>query len=387
MPKLRVSLVDTTAEGRFSLAELKEGWAPYGSELLLHDPDGPRECLVRRGELIAEADSLAPVLDRLGRWVDGVHHDDDLLLARLRLRASERDRCVDIVRDSGPDEAAIAANHVHVGSPVMFGNPVLFGTGANTHAGSWLPSPPEHRWDPPVPVGVLDTGLDPHPWFTGRRWFEAVPEVLDADDDSGQDRQAGHGTFVSGVVLQHAPGAVIRPRRVLSSLGYTDDLTLVAGLRQLRRSAAARGEGAGVVLLTTGCHTADDSCPPVLRAEIDRNENSIIVAAAGNQSTSRPFWPAALPGVVGVAATGSGCAVAEFSNFGPWVDAAAAGVNVPSSYVLLDSAAGRSYGFAHWSGTSFAAPVVAAEAAIALRDGHEPVAAANIATQRYPFGR
>ncbi|MGI8308800.1 hypothetical protein [Saccharopolyspora hattusasensis] len=64
-----------------------------------------------------------------------------------------------------------------------------------------------------------------------------MPEELDADGDAGQDRQAGHGTFVSGVVLQHVPGVVIRARRVLSSLGFTDDYTVAAGLRSLRRSA------------------------------------------------------------------------------------------------------------------------------------------------------
>ena len=155
-------------------------------------------------------------------------------------------------------------------------------------------------------VGVLDTGCDPHPWFAGRDWFDPVPEVLDADDDTEQDRQAGHGTFVSGVLLRHAPGVVIRAHRVLSSLGFTDDLTVAAGLRALRRDAAARGERVDVVLLTAGCHTAGDRCPPALVAELARFDGAVVVAAAGNHGSDRPFWPAALPEVLGVAASGPG---------------------------------------------------------------------------------
>jgi thermitase len=384
----KVSFVDY----RLTLRELLECWAPYDDELLLHDPDGPSECLVRRGELVAVPESLDPVIAHLGRWIDSVHHEDRLPLARVRLRSSERGRCVDIARDAGSTIAGVAANHVHLGSPMMFGTPVVFGTGAEVQPSAPIPKPPAQRWDPPVTVGVLDTGLDPHPWFAARPWFEPVSELLDANDDSGQDRQAGHGTFVSGLVLQHAPGAVIRSQRVLSSLGFTDDLTVAAGLRSLRRIAASRGEHLDVLTMTSGCHTADDVCPVVLRRELERYRDVVVVAAAGNQSLARPFWPAALPTVVAVAATDADGAIAEFSNAGPWVDAAAPGVEVVSSHVRLESsgapgATTRSYGCAKWSGTSFSAPLVAAAAAVALHDGYDATAAARIAQQRYPFGR
>ncbi|WP_344685976.1 S8/S53 family peptidase [Saccharopolyspora taberi] len=364
-------------QNRFSAGELRDGWARYGHDLLLHDPGGPAECLVRRGELIARAELLDPVVTDLRRWVDHVHHDDDLLLARLRLRPDERDRCVDIARE----HRDVAVNHVHLGSVSMFGAPVIWGTGAQARMAEPVVEPPQWDWPQRITVGVLDTGLDPHPWFESRPWFEPVPEVLDADDDSGQDRQAGHGTFVSGIVLQHAPGAVIRPRRVLSSLGFTDDVTVAAGLRALRR------ERPDVVLLTSGCHTPDDLCPPILQAEIEALRHSVVVAAAGNQAVSRPFWPAALTSVVGVAAIGDDGALAEFSNSGPWVDAAAPGVDVVSSHVRLRQRGERDYGFARWSGTSFAAPQVAAAAAVARRDGHDVAAVREIVRRCYPFGR
>ena len=366
-----------TYGNRFSAGELRDGWAYYGHDLLLHDPEGPGECLVRRGELITRAEVLDPVVTSLRRWVDDVRHDDDMLLARLRLRPAEQDRCVDIAQEND----GVAVNHVHLGSPVMFGTPVIWGTGADAQVTRAIPAPPEQQWSQQITVGVLDTGLDPHPWFESRPWFEAVPEVLDANDDSGQDRQAGHGTFVAGIVLQHAPGVVIRPRRVLSSLGFTDDLTVAAGLRALRQ------ERPDVVLLTSGCHTPDDGCPSILQAEVEALKHSVVVAAAGNQSLSRPFWPAALPSVIGVAAVDADGALAEFSNSGSWVDAAAPGVDVVSSHVRMRAAGDRGYGFARWSGTSFAAPQVAASAAIALRDGHDALSVRQILRRCYPFGR
>ncbi|MBB5154591.1 S8 family peptidase [Saccharopolyspora phatthalungensis] len=372
--------MDQEPEIRFSVGDLQQAWASYGHDLLLHDPGGRGECLVRRGELIASASALEPVLDRYRRWVDEVQHDEELLLARVRLRGAERDRCVDLARDAG-----VGVNHVHFGSPVMYGTPVMFGTGADALAAPVLPEPPVSQWEPSVVVGVLDTGCDPHPWFRDRPWFEAVPEELDADDDAGQDRQAGHGTFVSGVVLQNAPGAMIRPHRVLSSLGFTDDYTVVAGLRALRRSVAARGETLGVVVLTAGCHTADDECPPILRDELRDWVDTVVVAAAGNHALTRPFWPAALPSVVAVAATGADGAIAEFSNSGPWVDAAALGVDVTSSFVRMAPGGRRRFGYARWSGTSFAAPQVAAAVANALQQGHDPDEARDLACRDYPF--
>lgn len=366
----------------FTIGELLEAWTPYGVELLLHDPDGPGECMVRRGELVTVGEYAESVVDHLRRWLDDVRHDEQLGISRLRLNKREGDRCVEIARDTTSAVGEVAANHVHLGSPVMFGSPILFGTGAQAEAAPPIPFPGEPPWNPPVTVGILDTGLDPHPWFAERPWFEAAPEILDADDESGQDRMAGHGTFVAGVVLQQAPGVAIRSRSVLSSLGFTDDIKVASGLRALRR-----GGHADVVLLTAGCYTPEDVCPAVLRAELAHHHESVVVAAAGNHGRSRPFWPAALPTVLGVAATDSAGKPAEFSNVGPWVDTAASGVDVVSSHVRLGRAGSRDYGLARWSGTSFAAPVVAAAAASAFRDGHDSVKAEEIARRYYSFGR
>ena len=94
---------------------------------------------------------------------------------------------------------------------------------------------------------------------------------------------------------------------------------------------------------------------------------SLVVASAGNNASCRPYFPAALPNVVAVGGLDSG-GRAAFSNFGPWVDACAPAVDVVSTFFIdyddvIDAASGlvNEYrGWATWSGTSFAAPKVAA---------------------------
>lgn len=342
------------------------------SGIQVHDPGGPAECLVRPGQLVVPADAIEPAMRALTRWVDRVELAAEAKLATLLLRRDLADRCVELAAEAGR-RLPVAPNHVH---SIMLGSPILHGTGAAPRPAAIPPAPPFEHWDPAVTVAILDTGLDPHPWFAGRRWLSEwglQPEVLDADGDARRDQQAGHGTFVAGVLLQHAPGVTIRHRRVLSSQGTTDDRTVAAALRAIRQRAAAAGEHIDIVLLTAGCHTADNRCPPLLAREISRFTGTRFVAAAGNSGSTRPFWPAADPGVIAVGAHDPSGDLAPFSNHGPWLDTTAPGVDIVSSFVHFRPIPGvapgtepREYGAAAWTGTSFAAPHVAADLARAL---------------------
>jgi thermitase len=365
-----VSIVDTQRTMR--LADWVSRWQWRIPDLVLHDPDGPRECLVRAGQLVAHPTAIRPVADELRRWVDRVEPS-----GRIQLRTELRDRPVEIAADVA-ERWPVAPNHVHIGGPIMLGTPTWVG-GPELDVPS--PRPPSMEiWDPPVSVAVLDTGLDPHPWFAGRQWFTEwglQPEVLDLDLDGNPDWQAGHGTFVAGILVRNAPGVTLRHHRVLSSMGLTDDTTVAAALRTVRN----RGH-VDIVLLTSGCYTANNQCPPVLRHEFEQTA-AVVVAAAGNGGSSRPFWPAALPEVIAVAATDENGTIAGFSNRGPWVNATAPGVEVTSSFVRLmprtegvaPGTEAREYGAARWSGTSFAAPSIAADLAKLLHDGHTPAEA------------
>jgi subtilisin family serine protease len=207
-----------------------------------------------------------------------------------------------------------------------------------------------------ITVAVLDTGVDPdQPSLAGRLspGWNYVEDDADTDDvpDAAGSAAVGHGTFVAGLVSLAAPDATIMPERVLDGAGHGDVFVIAQAIVDAVRS------GASVVNLSFGTDLQFRS--PVLADVIDlaRRAGVLVVAAAGNDSNDNPHYPAALPHVLSVAAVDNlGRGLADFSDFGSWVDVAAPGQDVvgpvPGS------------GYAIWSGTSMAAPLVAGEAAL-----------------------
>ena len=252
----------------------------------------------------------------------------------------------------------------------------------------WIGRPPLPPWPAPAPqlaeptgaastIAVLDTGID-------RSWLERPDlrsrlvdvrdpedvEVHDADADHRLDLQAGHGTFIAGVIARATSNARILPRRVLSPFGLARDVDVAAAID-------AVAPHADVLSLSLGGYTADDLAPPLVDDAIRRflalGRGGVVVAAAGNAGGSRCFFPAAAKSVVAVGATDAVGRPARFSNHGWWVDCSTHGHGVTSAFVAF-SGPGKPAGGgdpdpddfrfgAVWSGTSFAAPLVAARIA------------------------
>ncbi|TDD32120.1 peptidase S8 and S53 subtilisin kexin sedolisin [Actinomadura sp. KC06] len=351
------------------------------------EPAPGRPALIRRDEILVAGQDAGAAEGLVRRWYDSRH--DERGVSRLRLRAAAKVDVCELasglgagarVADGRRRRLSVSPNHLVHGQPMWWSGPADLPRPAAP-----LPAPEAAAVRRDVAVAILDTGLSPHPWYADAEWYREqhaeVEEVLDADLDYELDAQAGHGTFIAGVVLRHAPSARLLARRVIGGDGVGDELDVIRALEWL----AERG-GADVVNISLGCHTYDDRPSPVLaRAIAALGRRTVVVACAGNTATERPFWPAAMKPVVGVAALDGGVRAA-FSNHGWWVDACAQGVDVASTFVRFDGTRPPAGGidpdlfdgYAIWSGTSFAAPAVAGRiAGLAAAQGLDAVTAAD----------
>jgi serine protease len=213
-----------------------------------------------------------------------------------------------------------------------------------------------------VVVAVLDSGVDArHPDLAG----QVLPgaDFVDGSTD-GRTDFVGHGTTVAALIAGRdddkdgvtglAPRAKILPVRVLDRANrYSDASTVAAGLRW------AVDHGATVVNMSLG--GANRSA--VLAEAIDyaRRHDVVVVACTGNVSRGGPtqvWYPAREPGVVAVAGMASSPHGDTLWRGG--LTGAATALTAPA-YDLLGARPG---GYWRVQGTSFAAPLVTATAAL-----------------------
>ena len=171
--------------------------------------------------------------------------------------------------------------------------------------------------------------------------------------DGGPYPAFGHGTMTTGLVHLAAPRAKILPLKAFSANGTGYLSNIVAALYY------AVQQKANIVNMSFDLPTAS---PSLNQAIAYANQNGLIlVAAAGNESTSAAVYPAALnPSVMGIASTSNTDQLSSFSNYGMtdvWI--AAPGEYVTSTYP------GGTYAAA--SGTSFSSPLVAGTTALLLQ--------------------
>ncbi len=217
-----------------------------------------------------------------------------------------------------------------------------------------------------VTVAILDTGVDlDHPDLSGNT-AGGEPRILPGYDfvnrDGTADDDNGHGTMVAGTaaaktdnglgVAGTAWKARILPVKVLNSESVGFDSDLAEGIRW------AADRGADVINMSFGAPADSAMIRDAVNYGLSRN--AVVVAAAGNYSSSEPFYPAAYPGVMGVTATDSAGHFAAFSNHGPWYSVAAPGIRITSTH----PASGPVEAYSTFTGTSFSAPLVSGMAVL-----------------------
>lgn len=201
-----------------------------------------------------------------------------------------------------------------------------------------------------VVIAIVDTGVDmAHQDLAGK----IVPGYDFVNNDNNADDDNGHGTHCAGIaaaVTNNARGvagvdwnARIMPVKVLSASGSGSFAAIANGITW------AVDNGADVISLSLG----GSSGSTTLQSAVDYawSRNVVVVAAAGNSNTSAASYPAFYTNCIAVGSTDQNDARSSFSNFGSWVDVAAPGSSILSTYD------GNTY--ATLSGTSMAAPAVA----------------------------
>jgi len=399
---------------------------------------------VRRGELLARADTGTPHVVRVYLQPISAPVDADAWPVLQALRAAAPPDLAREITRVGLDHLLGGGWPAMQGVPLVPTAPAAAGP-ANEYAQpgrggrspvSYVGEPPARQEEPPTRrpvVAVLDTGAGAHPWFDGtvRRGVDldgepaglppSVPDPELRGDivgplDGVLDTHSGHGTFICGLIRQLCPDADVLAIRVMRSDGIVDEADLTWALSvldaRLARLQAGRADDGhlDVVVLSLGYYHESPLLPlddSVLRGVLARlgRRGVIVVAAAGNDATLRPFYPAAFtphPGgftpapvagevpLLSVGGRNPDSSVALFSNSGNWVTAWDTGAALFSTFpttfnggaaasVLTTDPSGQPRrtidpdcyrnGFGIWSGTSFAAPVLAGRLAEDLLAG------------------
>ncbi|MEW9872584.1 S8 family serine peptidase [Arthrobacter sp. HS15c] len=221
-----------------------------------------------------------------------------------------------------------------------------------------------------IKVAVLDTGVttdnsDISEKVVARANFSdsAPPAGVDLVD------YYGHGTHVAGIIAAAddgsgvsgvCPGCSILDGKVLNNQGSGSSSAIAKGI------SWAVDNGAKVINMSLGQRVSSRTLENAVNDAW--NKGVVIVAAAGNAGTQAKIYPGAYPNVIAVAATDNRNVKASFSTYGKWVDLAAPGVSVYSTFpkhpFALGGTNGRSEGYDIASGTSMASPIAAGVAAL-----------------------
>ena len=207
-----------------------------------------------------------------------------------------------------------------------------------------------------VTVAVIDSGVAAsHPDLAGK----LLPGYDYLRRDPDPDDEVGHGTAVAGIIaaaadgqglVGGAPGVTILPLKVGDQIGASSFTIAEAVYGAIER-------GVQVINLSLGADTPSGALERAIEQAYARG--IVVVAAAGNTPDSVTF-PASYPEVIAVGgATADGKRLASFTSRLTRVDLVA-----PAENVLTTSWDGQEPSWDRRTGTSFAAPMVSATAAL-----------------------
>jgi thermitase len=210
-----------------------------------------------------------------------------------------------------------------------------------------------------INIAILDTGVDQdHPDLAAKLISNKNFTTSTTVDDIH-----GHGTHVAGIAAAMTNNGI-----GVAGLGYSSTIMNVKVLGDNGSGyyswiaggiAWAADNGAEIINMSLGGSSSSSALEDAINYAWGKGV--VVVAAAGNNGNSMPFYPAYYTNCIAVAGTDSLDRLAGWSNYGDWVDVAAPGVNIVSTYLSATNG-----GYNVMSGTSMASPHVAGLAALVL---------------------
>ena len=273
----------------------------------------------------ASAETLRAFLARTGGTVIAVNAE----LGIYRILLPEGTNILDLVAQLGNEPLIASAEPNYMYDIPSMKTPVRR---IASNAATWAPP----SGDKPLAVAILDTGLT-----SDAQLGKAVIGSFDATNpDTPLTADAvGHGTLMAQIAAglldpYNAPvgeGVHIVAIKAFADDGSADAFTLMNAMTY------AVKQGTGPISLSWGSETPSRFIETTVQYAM--NNGRPVYAAVGNENTGRPMYPAAYPGVVGVAAS-DGHKLADYSNRGDFVDiiapgsaGGAKGTSVATAYV------------------------------------------------------
>jgi subtilisin family serine protease len=188
-----------------------------------------------------------------------------------------------------------------------------------------------------ITVAVLDSGIDiHHPDLADILWqnpLEASGIAGKDDDENGfvddsigwdfvssqpniSDSQ-GHGTHLAGIISQQ-PSSSRLPVQIMA-LKISEDHQQVRLSSVLSALEYARDNGADIINMSFGFSEDSEKLHDLIREM--HSDGIFFLAAAGNHSGIRPYYPAAYDEVISIGSSDISGTPKNRSNSGDWVDA------------------------------------------------------------------
>ncbi len=301
----------------------------------------------------------------------------------LQKSASPHGKRLFFLQYASASEAASAIHALKKNPLVIVAEPDALGEGASA------PNDPEfgNQWGlqkiqapeafdlqygtPSTVIAVIDSGADlDHPDLVAK----LLPSYDFIDNDTVPEDDNGHGTKNAGIaaaatfngmgVAGTCPGCMILPVR--AAYNNAQGGTSFPPSAVYSALEYATGNPGNVVGIPYNPNPADvismsfvfssNSSSVFYGINDAYSTGAVLVAAAGNNGNDVVRYPAAYDNVIAVAATDENDARPSWSNYGSWVDVAAPGNNIMTTYL--------NGGYAAEYGTSASAPFVAGTAAL-----------------------